>query len=152
MPSFEPSGGERKLSGLEDRFFRLDPNLHGWTGLSLRYHPEEDACVLSLFNGRRTLTIRAGSGWWAENRFFEANIAPKIPSVMRHDDPEPCHVAASYSAEEGKLFFNLRFRSSTRGITLTLDADGDRLTGTFNFFGTGPDDGDVFTGTAARAD
>ena len=149
VPSFAPLAGG-KVSGLEGTYYRLDPNLHGWTGLTLRYHPEEDACVLSLLNGRRSLQIRAGSGWWAESRFTEAYIAPKIPSVMRHDDPEPCCVSASYSAEDGTVKFSFRFRSSTRMIWLTLSGDGERISGTFDFRGTGPEGGDSFTGTAVR--
>lgn len=127
VPAFPPLGSQRKTAGFENVFYELEENPLGWTGIYFVYDSEHDAMHAVFSNGTLQQAIVAGSGYHAESTVYAKKLKPKIVEAMSTPVSEPCHMMGSYTAEEGKLTFRLRFRNSPNRVHMEFTASGDDL-------------------------
>jgi len=78
-------------------------------------------------NGVDQYVLRAGNGHWAESLIFAKKVKPKLVDLMSTPDTERCRTAASYTAEDGKLTFKLRFLNCPHRMIYTFTAVEDVL-------------------------
>lgn len=128
LPAYLPTASVQKLSGLENTYFRLEPNPMGWTGCYFRYDSETNQTQMVLSDGKSQQTLAAGNGHFAENNLILKKFKPKIVNLMSTKNPELCRFMASCQAENGKLQFFLRFRNSPHRMNLTAEAAEGKLT------------------------
>lgn len=128
IPTFPPFGSTKKTAGFENTFYKLEKNPFGWTGIYFVYDAETDAMHAVFSNGTSQQSILAGSGYHAESTVFARKLKPKLVIPMSTPDTEPCRMMGSYTAEDGKLTFLLRFRNSPNRIHVEFTASGDDLT------------------------
>ena len=76
------------------------------------YDSGNDAMNAVFSNGVAQQTITAGNGYFADSSVYTRKMKPKIVSLMSTPDTELCHLASAYTAEDGKLTFLVRFRTS----------------------------------------
>ena len=128
VPTFPALGSTKKTAGFENTFYRLEKNPFGWTGIYFVYDSGTDAMHAIFSNGTSQQSILAGSGYHAESTVFARKLKPKLVIPMSTPDTEPCRMMGSYTAEDGKLTFLLRFRNSPNRIHVEFTASGDDLT------------------------
>ncbi len=146
VPAFPPLGSDRKTAGFENVFYQLEKNPLGWTGIYFVYDSGTDAMHAVFSNGTLQQTIIAGSGYHAESTVFARKLKPKLVVPMSTPDVEPCRMMGSYTAEEGKLTFRLRFRNSPNRVHVEFAAVGDDLTIDFISIGLYDEDGKHLVG------
>ncbi len=135
LPEYAPLASERRTSGLEDVFYKLEPNQLGWTGLYFRYDPAEDTMRMTFSDGVDQYAVRAGRGFWAESTVISKKLKPKLVDLMSTPDKERCRLAASYCTEKDRLTVSVRFLNCPHsmrwqiertdgGIVCDLGSDG----------------------------
>ena len=125
LPDYAPARSERRTAGFEDRFIRLENNAQGWTGCYFRYDAAADEMRFTFSDGVDQYAVPAGRGHWAESTVVSAKLKPKLVDLMSTPDRERCRLAASYTAEEGRLIFSVRFLNCPHRMEWTFSADGD---------------------------
>ena len=127
LPTYETSGSAQKTAGFENTFFRLEENPMGWTGVYFIYDTAADEMQAIFSDGVDQNVLRAGNGHRAESLIFAKKVKPKLVDLMSTPDRERCRTAASYTAEDGKLTFRIRFLNCPHRMGYTFTADGDLL-------------------------
>jgi hypothetical protein len=127
LPAYEAIGSAQKTAGFENTFWRLDENPMGWTGVYFVYDTAADEMQAVFSDGVDQYVLRAGNGHHAESLIFAKKVKPKLVDLMSTPDKERCRTAASYSAEDGKLTFKVRFLNCPHRMLYTITADGDTL-------------------------
>ena len=125
LPEYAPVGSARRTAGFEDRFIRLEKNALGWTGCYFRYDAAADEMRLTFSDGVDQYAVPAGRGHWAESTVVTAKLKPKLVDLMSTPDRERCRLAASYTAEDGKLVFSVRFLNCPHRMEWTFARDGE---------------------------
>lgn len=128
LPEYAPLSSQRKTAGFENKFFKLDENPLGWTGIYFTRNPENDSIRAVISNAVDQYAIEAGNGSFLESLIFTKKLKPKIVFLMSTPDTERCRIASSYAAEENKLTFAVRFLNSPHRMTFTFTCEDDRLT------------------------
>ena len=125
LPDYAPAGSARRTAGFEDRFIRFEKNAPGWTGCYFRYDAAADEMRLTLSDGTDQYAAAAGRGHWAESEIYAAKLQPKLTDLMSTPDREHCRLAASYTAEEGRLIFSVRSLNTPHRMEWTFTRDGE---------------------------
>ena len=128
LPAYLPTSSVQKLSGMENTFFRLEPNPMGWTGVYFLYDSEKNENQMILSDGTDQQVLSAGNGHFAENNLFLKKFKPKLVDLMSTPHTECCRFMASCQAETGKLTFFLRFRNCPHRMKLTVVEENGKLT------------------------
>lgn len=128
IPTFPALSSPQRTAGFENVFYKLEKNPLGWTGIYFTYDTATDAMQAVFSNGTAQQTIAAGNGYHAESIVYARKLMPKLVIPMSTPDVEPCHLLCSYSAEDGKLTFRVRFRNSPNRISIEFTAVGNELT------------------------
>ena len=131
LPEYAPVFSELRTAGFEDRFIRFEENAPRWTGCYFRYDPSADEMRLTLSDGVDQYAVAAGRGHWAESTVAAPKLKPKLVDLMSTPDTERCRVAASYRAEDGTLFFSVRFLNCPHRMEWTFTADGQDFAAQF---------------------
>ena len=127
IPKYAPLSSERKTAGFENKFFKLDENPLGWTGIYFTRNPANDSIRAVISNAVDQYTIEAGNDSFIESLIFTKKLKPKIVFLMSTPDTERCRIACSYAAEENKLTFAVRFLNSPHRMTYTFTCEDDKL-------------------------
>ncbi|MBR5313521.1 MAG: serine hydrolase [Clostridia bacterium] len=127
LPVYAPIGSAQKTAGFEHTFWRLDENPMGWTGVYFVYDTAADEMQAVFSDGVDQYVLRAGNGHHTESMIVAQKVKPKLVDLMSTPDKERCRTAASYSAEDGKLTFKVRFLNCPHRMLYTITADGDTL-------------------------
>ncbi|MBR4959332.1 MAG: serine hydrolase [Clostridia bacterium] len=127
LPVYRPLSSERKTAGFENTFYRLDKNPMGWTGVYFVYDAENGEMKAVFSNGTDQYPLAAGNGHFAESTLWAKKLKPKLVDLMSTPDTERCRIAASYTAEEGKLTFAMRYLNCPHRCTFTFTAEADSL-------------------------
>jgi len=125
LPEYAPISSPLRRAGFEDRFIRLEENALGWTGCYFRYDAAADEMRFTFSDGADQYKVAAGRGHWAESTVVAAKLKPKLVDKMSTPDRERCRTAASYSAEENRLVFSVRFLNCPHRTEWTFARDGD---------------------------
>ena len=127
LPVYAPIGSARKTAGLEGNFFRLEENPMGWTGVYFVYDESAAEMRAVMSNGVDQYPIVAGNGHFAESMIVTPKLKPKLVDLMSTPDLERCRMAASYTAEEGKLTYAVRFLNCPHRSVFTFALEEDTL-------------------------
>ena len=128
LPAYLPTSSVQKLSGMENTFFRLEPNPMGWTGVYFLYDSEKNENQMILSDGTDQQVLSAGNGHFTENNLFLKKFKPKLVDLMSTPHTECCRFMASCQAETGKLTFFLRFRNCPHRMKLTVVEENGKIT------------------------
>jgi len=135
LPVYAPVSSDRKTAGIENIFYRLDENPMGWTGVYFVYDEAAAEMKAVFSNGTDQYPLYAGNGHFAESTVWAKKLKPKLVDLMSTPDTERCRMAASYTAEEGKLTFAIRYLNCPHRNIYTFAADGDLLRLRFESWG-----------------
>jgi len=127
LPLYAPIGSDRKTAGFENAFYRLEENPMGWTGVYFVYDPASLEMQAVFSNGVDQYPITAGNGHFAESTVWAKKLKPKLVDLMSTPDTERCRMAASYSAEDGRLTYAVRYLNCPHRNIFTFAAEGDTL-------------------------
>ena len=120
----------------------------GWTGMYFVYDEAAMEMKAIFSNGTDQYAITAGNGHFAESTVWSKKLKPKLVDLMSTPDTERCRMAASYTAEEGKLTFAIRYLNCPHRCTYTFTAEGDTLQFTIDPAWEVDKDASVLTGHA----
>ena len=138
LPVYKPAETMQKLAGIEHTLYRLDANMMGFTALYTAYDAEKDEYQIIFSTGCDQYILSAGDGHWAESLLIAPMMKPKIGGLMSARDPERQRMAASYTAEDGKVTVYVRYLNCPHREEITLTADGDRIAVHFETWGKLP--------------
>ena len=148
LPEYAPVSSVLKTAGFENTFYRLDENPMGWTGMYFVYDEAAMEMKAVFSNGTDQYAITAGNGHFAESTVWSKKLKPKLVDLMSTPDTERCRMAATYTAEEGKLTFAIRYLNCPHRCTYTFTAEGDTLQFTIDPAWEVDKDASVLTGHA----
>ncbi len=127
LPVYAPLGSERKLSGLENSFWKLAENPLGFTGVYFLYDEYKNETSAVFSNGVDQYALVAGNGHFAESTIYAKKLKPKLVDLMSTPDTERNILSSAVAVEENKLTFLLRWRNCPHRCFLTATLDGDSL-------------------------
>lgn len=118
---------EAKLSGYENKFYRLNENPLGWSGVYFTYDASEEVLSAVFTDGTDHTVIKAGSGFFIESQFAAKKFKPKLLGFMNNDENEKIRIVSSYAAENGKLCFIIRHLNCPHKEEINFSFEADRL-------------------------
>ena len=127
LPDYTPAESKQLLSGLEGKYYKLEKNPMGWSGVYFIYDSSEAAVSAVFSNGTDQYTVKAGSGRLIESYINVKNLTPKLLGLMSAEDVETNRLASSYRAEEGKLIINSRVLNTPHKMEITFISEADKL-------------------------
>lgn len=125
LPEYEPRGSSDITSGMENVFYRLDPNPTDMTGMYITR--TADTISIHLTDGANCETITAGNGYWSDSTVFVPVLKPNMPAFQFDPKPRRTEMSSSYTAEEGKIILHVRFRNCPHHMIWTITGDASRI-------------------------
>ena len=121
-----PYSSEIKEVEIPEKYYKLKENRQGFTLAFPEFN--EDIFSVKLSDGERIQTIKAGNGFWAENRIVAPNFKPNLQSLIKKDRAEEATFLASYKIVDGKIEVVARFINCVHRKEWTIDfTDGFSL-------------------------
>ncbi len=146
LPQYPAAKSAQTVAGFEHRFYKLNENPMGFTGLYTAYNTEKDTYDVILSNGCDQYVLSAGDGYWAESMLIAPMMKPKLVALMSAKNPERQRISASYEAADGRITLFMRYRNCPHRITVTLTETDGKLTVSFDARGLMPEESVTLTG------
>ena len=123
---YTPYSSEEKEIKISEKYYRLKPNGQKFTLVFPEF--SGDIFSLKLSDGERIQTIKAGNGFWIENRIVAASFKPNLQSIIKKGRTEEATFLASYKIVDGKIELVARFINCVHRKEWTIDfTDGFSL-------------------------
>lgn len=127
LPTYAPLASTAKSTGLENTYYLTEENAMGFTAMYLTCDEADDTLSIHFSDGASTEELRAGNGHWVDNVIFAGAFKPCLVGFQADPKPKRLHLSASYSAENGKAIFSIRFRNAPHPMTWTVTGDCDNI-------------------------
>ncbi|MBE6626241.1 MAG: serine hydrolase [Ruminococcaceae bacterium] len=125
LPEYAPRKSSDTASRMENKFYKLDQNPTGLTGLYITR--TDNTLSIHLTDGANCETITAGNGYWADSTVFVPVIKPNMPAFQFNPLPARTEMSSSFTTEEGKITLHVRFRNCPHHMIWTFIGDESKI-------------------------
>lgn len=127
LPEYAPLKSDKKATGLENTYYLTENNPMGFSAVYLTRDDGDDTLSIHFSDGENTEEVRAGNGHWVNNVIVAKGFKPCMPSFQPDFVPKRLHLAASYSTDDEKTIFSIRFRNCPHPMIWTLTGNSDSI-------------------------
>lgn len=123
---YAPLGTDKDVSAFTGKTAVIENNPIGIT--TVRTEKTDTGIALTLLNGTRAQTLRAGNGRWETSELTFPCITPKILFFMDASKIETVRLASSFTVEDGKLIIRMKHLSDPHTVTVSVELDNNAVT------------------------
>ncbi len=128
LPDYTPPRSMTRITGMENRVYRLEENPLRFTTFSLSYDTAKDALLLNFSNGEYTDTVTAGNGRYFESTLTAPYFLPRMDNLIDRRHVEMCRIASSYRIIDGEVHWLARLLNCPNPVHVKIAFSDEAVT------------------------